>query len=38
MLREIERPARGDAFEFLRAERELEEDVDAGPCIVRQFF
>ena len=38
VLAEIEIAARGDAFEFLGAEGELEQDVHAGAGVVREFL
>ena len=37
MLRKVEIAARGDAFEFLRAERKLVENIDRSLGVVGEF-
>ena len=37
VLRKVEIAARGDAFEFLRAERKLVENIDRGLGVVSEF-
>jgi hypothetical protein len=38
VLAQIEIAAGGDAFEFLRAERKLEQNVHAGAGVMREFL
>src|SRR5262249_35826288 len=38
VLRKVEIASGGDAFEFLRAKGELEQQVDGGPGVMGQFF
>ena len=38
MLAQIEIAARGDAFQFLGAERELEQNVHTGARVMREFL
>jgi hypothetical protein len=38
VLRQVKVAARRDALQFLCAERELEQDIDAGSRVVRQLL